>query len=82
MPGMSEQSEFGGRGGAPRRPGRVVRTVNDRIRELAGGDMQLTWEFLCECGDPDCHAFLSLTLREYDGFRGAGIPRPIFAHDV
>jgi hypothetical protein len=79
---MSERLESGDRVGTAARPRRVVRTVNDRIRELAGSDVELTWEFLCECGDPDCHAFLSLTLREYDRVRGAGIPRPLLAHDV
>jgi hypothetical protein len=48
----------------------VVRSVNDRIRELArliAGDDE--WQFLCECGRPDCHELVSLTLSGYAAYR-------------
>ena len=52
---------------------RVLRDVNDRIRELeerlggAGGDYRAS--FVCECYRPDCHKLLSLTLAEYGAVR-------------
>jgi hypothetical protein len=58
----------------------MVRKVNERIRELAGTDGKEAWEFLCECGTPDCRRFLTLTLGEYDGLRGATSAAPILAH--
>jgi hypothetical protein len=58
----------------------LLREVNERIRELAGTNGTEAWEFLCECGDSACHRFLTLTLREYDGLRGAAEATSILAH--
>jgi hypothetical protein len=60
----------------------LVREVNERIRELAGTNGKEAWQFLCECGDSGCHRFLTLTLREYDGLRGAAAPISILAHPL
>ena len=61
----------------------LLREVNDRIEEVGArlsvvpDDGQL--DFRCECGRPDCDAFVSLTVSEYahvrsDNDRFAVIP--------
>jgi hypothetical protein len=54
--------------------------VNDSIRGLAtdGPDEEM-WQFICECPDLDCHALVSLTLREFDARRSASPPSPILS---
>jgi hypothetical protein len=64
-------------------PQAAFREVNDSIRELApaGADTG-RFEFLCECPDIECHAMVSLTLREFDARRAASPSVPILAaHD-
>ena len=52
--------------------------VNDAIRKLAGdGLLPQTWEFICECPEVTCHAWVSLTLSEFDERRVASPPVPI-----
>jgi len=52
--------------------------VNDSIRGLATDDQaNETWEFFCECPDLECHAFVSLTLVEFDERRASLPPLPI-----
>ncbi len=54
--------------------------INDSIRKLASdGPETQTWEFICECPELTCHAFVSLTLTEFDGLRAALPPVPILA---
>jgi len=51
----------------------LLREVNDRIEEVGeqltvvpdGGQL----DFRCECGRPDCEAFISLTISEYEHLR-------------
>jgi hypothetical protein len=51
----------------------LLREVNDRIEEVGASlsvvpaDGQL--DFRCECGRPDCDAFVSLTVTEYEHVR-------------
>jgi hypothetical protein len=55
--------------------------VNDAIRTLAtDGQINETWEFLCECPDPACHALVTLTLAEFDRRRAASPRLPIRAN--
>jgi hypothetical protein len=54
--------------------------VNTTIREFAARsdpDDREAWEFMCECGRPDCTEHVSLRLRAYDNLREHG--RPILA---
>ena len=48
----------------------LFRQVNERIEEINEklGDDGLS-DFLCECGDDDCTAPVSLTIREYEEVR-------------
>jgi len=62
----------------------AFREVNDAIRRLANANsVTETWEFFCECTDVACHALVTLTLSEFDTYRAASPPLPIFAarHD-
>jgi hypothetical protein len=60
--------------------GQAFRHVNDAIRQLAPeGSETDTFQFFCECGDLQCHEFVSLTLLEFEGRRAASPPAPIFA---
>jgi hypothetical protein len=47
------------------------RSVNERIRELAGGhgSDQHAYEFLCECADPACVDRVTLSVDEYEAVR-------------
>ena len=51
----------------------LLREVNDRIEEVGvhlsvmPADDKL--DFRCECGQPDCDAFVSLTVSEYEHVR-------------
>ena len=54
--------------------------VNDSIRKSAGQGLPTeTWEFICECPEISCHAWVSLTLTEFDERRSAVPPTPILA---
>jgi len=54
--------------------------VNDSIRGLATeGQLDETWQFMCECPDVTCHAPVSLTLAEFDARRSASPPSPILS---
>jgi hypothetical protein len=58
--------------------------INDAIRSLARDDsLDETWQFICECPDVTCHAFVDLTLKEFDARRSASPPSPILSsiHD-
>jgi hypothetical protein len=58
----------------------AVELVNDEIRGLAANGLAAeTWEFLCECGDPDCGRLVSLTPAEFDARRAASPPVRIVA---
>jgi hypothetical protein len=46
----------------------LFREANERINEAQEEDPTES-EYLCECGDPDCTAPVSLTLREYEDVR-------------
>ena len=57
------------------RPGPDVRAeVNARIYEYASGRNETNdlWDFVCECGQPDCKARVSLRLADYESLRAAG----------
>jgi hypothetical protein len=54
--------------------------VNNSIRKLASAAaLTQTWGFICECGDVNCHASVSLTLIEFDQRRAASPPVPVLA---
>jgi hypothetical protein len=58
--------------------------VNNSIRKLANEDPATqTWEFICECPDVACNAWVSLTLFEFDERRAASPAVPVLAteHD-
>jgi hypothetical protein len=58
--------------------------VNSSIRALASEDSRdETWQFVCECADLGCFAFVSLTLEEFDARRAASPRSPILSsiHD-
>jgi hypothetical protein len=48
----------------------LFRDVNERIKEI-NRDMgfEEAADFICECGDADCAAPITLTLREYEAVR-------------
>lgn len=56
--------------------------VNDNIREAAvgfdGAEAQAVWEFMCECGVPDCKALVRLTVNEYDRLKA--LDEAVLAH--
>jgi hypothetical protein len=47
----------------------LFREVNERIEELNRQSFDEFNDFLCECGDDDCTAPISLTLVEYEQVR-------------
>ncbi len=52
------------------------RRINDDRQRLFGrGDRARLIAFVCECGDPDCHRTVLLSVSEYDARR----PAPILA---
>ncbi len=58
--------------------GSVREHVNHRIYELSVEHPgPFPTEFLCECGEIDCPAFVTLSLAEYEELRSAS--RPILA---
>src|SRR5947207_16012977 len=66
-------SRRGGRPGGGSRPAReLLRSVNSGIA-LFATDMPTAssekWVFVCECGAPECAAWLELDLTEYDAMR-------------
>ena len=54
---------------------RLLLEVNSHIRVEAEGHAEEPetrgWEFVCECGDGDCHEQVRLTLAAYERLRGA-----------
>jgi hypothetical protein len=59
---------------------RLFVQVNDSIRELASDGLATeSWDFICECPEVTCHAFVNLTLVEFDQRRAASPPRPVRA---
>jgi hypothetical protein len=50
------------------------RSVNERIREVAGkhGPDDHVYEFICECADSTCTTRVELTSREYERVRTDG----------
>jgi len=59
----------------------VVRQVNDRIRDFANlpGRSREAWQFCCECGDPHCHDYVTLTPGQYDSRRTTAVFDPILS---
>lgn len=49
----------------------LFREVNERIQEVADqfGAGEGTYEFLCECSDPECGERVALTREEYESVR-------------
>ena len=48
--------------------------VNEGIRQVAQASIgaDLTWEFFCECGAPDCETTVELTLADYTAIHDGG----------
>jgi hypothetical protein len=49
----------------------LFRDVNERIREISDtfGQRDATYDFLCECSDPECAERVVLTAAEYEHVR-------------
>jgi hypothetical protein len=49
----------------------LFRDVNERIREISDsfGQPDETYDFLCECSDPECRERVVLTRAEYEDVR-------------
>ena len=47
----------------------LFREVNERVKDARAPDEDEQIVFICECGDEDCTAEVSLTLREYEAVR-------------
>ncbi|MBA3734409.1 MAG: hypothetical protein H0W90_04295 [Actinobacteria bacterium] len=49
----------------------LFRDVNERIREISDtfGQKDATYDFLCECSDPECAERVVLTSAEYEHVR-------------
>jgi hypothetical protein len=47
----------------------LFRAVNERVKEARRPAEGETIVFICECGDENCTAEISLTLSEYEGVR-------------
>lgn len=41
--------------------------VNDHILDFASesASIETDWDFFCECGEPNCHSLVRLTINEY-----------------
>jgi hypothetical protein len=53
----------------------AYRSVNEQVRQVAAGfDVahDEPWEFLCECGQPNCTEHVQLRLSEFDAVVGFG----------
>jgi hypothetical protein len=52
----------------------ALREVNQHILGVARESIseELEWEFFCECGDSDCHEYVSLTLEDYVAIHDGG----------
>lgn len=50
----------------------VREDVNDHTHRLHANRGRVAGEFLCECGNDECHSFVWLTLREFEGLRAGG----------
>ena len=50
---------------------RLLLEVNSHIRAEAEGSVAGESEFVCECGDSDCHEQVQLTLVAYEQLRAA-----------
>jgi hypothetical protein len=69
--GKGGEADEAGKAGEQAEPthSELFRTVNERIRELAGS-WQGTYDFVCECDDQECTRVLRLTESEYESLRG------------
>jgi hypothetical protein len=47
----------------------LFREVNERLKEISDDASEGRTDFLCECGDDECTASISLTLAEYERLR-------------
>ena len=61
----------------------LLAEVNARVRELADSQLQGTddWDFRCECGEPDCHEAVSLSIAEYELLRANSSPIIAAGHE-
>jgi hypothetical protein len=53
----------------PTAAGLLFRSVNERIRELAGTASDISYDFVCECLDDRCFSMVMLTASEFDSIR-------------
>ena len=54
----------------------LFRDVNERVKRIDaehGVPEDELWDFLCECGDGECLARVSLTIREYEAVRANSV---------
>ena len=57
---------------APNRNSQLIRTVNDRIRDVRNpADESGAVAVLCECGDVVCQGALNISLTDYEAVRAA-----------
>jgi hypothetical protein len=69
-----------------RRDDDLMADVNAHVHDLARRLESSTsdherWRFMCECGDPQCHQQVWLTLGEYQGLQRRGKSILAAAHD-
>lgn len=64
--------------------GQLLAQVNVSIRDLAVGSESAPaeWEFFCECGDPDCHEQVLLTLESFGAIHDQGFAVLAAGHRV
>ena len=54
----------------------AITEVNSHLLEVAAESPSdaLDWDFYCECGRPDCHEQVMLTVAAFDWLRGNDLP--------
>ena len=52
----------------------MLTEVNRRVLEAARDSIteEQEWEFFCECGDPECHEYVELTIHAYSVLHDGG----------
>jgi hypothetical protein len=57
--------------------------VHEAAKRFEGAEPERDlWDFTCECGAPDCHVTVSLTLAEYEAVRAADRPLLAAGHEA
>ena len=54
--------------------GRLNTEIRKAAARLIAVEPELSWQFRCECGAPDCEAMVAVTLPEFDALQVMGAP--------